>query len=98
MSFISLLIVCNLSIWAQKKIITGRVLDTETGLSFPFTSFSFNDYRNCCVSNPECIYVMFIAADRFEDSLSFIYLGYDSFGVCIKSLFPHVSVERHRFQ
>ena len=44
MSFISLLIVCNLSIWAQKKIITGRVLDAETGLSLPFASISFNDY------------------------------------------------------
>jgi len=92
MSFISLLIVCNLSIWAQKKIITGRVLDTETGLSLPFASISFNDYRNGSVSNSEGIYVMDIAADRLEDSLYFSYMGYETLGVSVKSLLMEGSV------
>ena len=92
MSFISLLIVCNLSIWAQKKIITGRVLDTETGLSLPFASVSFNDYRNGSVSNSEGMYVMDIAADRLEDSLYFSYMGYETLGVSVKSLLMEGSV------
>ena len=41
-SFIGLLIVCNLSMWAQKKIISGSILDVETGLALPFASICDN--------------------------------------------------------
>jgi len=86
MLFIVLLIVCNLSVWAQKKILTGRVLDLETGIALPFASISFNDYSNGSVSNSEGVYVMDIAADRLGDSLYFSYMGYETLGVSVKSL------------
>ena len=92
MSLIGLLIVCNLSIWAQKKIITGRVIDVETGIALPFASISFNDYSNGSVSNSEGVYVMDIAADRLEDSLYFSYMGYKTLSVSVKSLFLEGSV------
>jgi len=92
MLFIVLLIVCNLSVWAQKKILTGRVLDLETGIALPFASISFNDYSNGSVSNSEGVYVMDIAADRLGDSLYFSYMGYETLGVSVKSLLMEGSV------
>jgi len=92
MLFIVLLIVCNLSVWAQKKILTGRVLDVETGIALPFASISFNDYSNGSVSNSEGVYVMDIAADRLGDSLYFSYMGYETLGVSVKSLLMEGSV------
>ena len=91
-SFIGLLIVCNLSMWAQKKIISGSVLDVETGLALPFASISFNDYSNGSVSNSEGVYIMDIAADRLRDSLYFSYMGYETLRVSVKSLLIEGSV------
>ena len=91
-SIIGFLIVCNLSIWAQKKIISGRVLDAETDLALPFASISFNDYSNGSVSNSEGVYVIDIAADRLGDSLYFSYMGYETLGISVKSLLMEGSV------
>jgi len=91
-SFIGLLIVCNLSMWAQKKIISGSVLDVETGLALPFASISFNDYSNGSVSNSEGVYIMDITADRLRDSLYFSYMGYETLRVSVKSLLMEGSV------
>ena len=73
-SFIALLITCNLSIWAQNKSINGRVVDAETGVVLPFASISFNDYSNGSVSNSEGVYVIDIPTDRMSDSLYFLSL------------------------
>ena len=97
-SFIGLLIVCNLSVWAQKKSITGKVMDAETSLVLPFASISFNDFSNGSVSNSEGIYVMDISADRLGDSLYFSYMGYETLHVSVKSLLMEGNVSMRSAQ
>ena len=97
-SFISLLITCNLSIWAQNKSINGRVLDAETGVVLPFASISFNDYTNGSVSNSEGVYVIDIPPDRISDSLYFSYMGYETLRISVKSLMTEGSVSMHSAQ
>jgi hypothetical protein len=97
-SFIALLITCNLSIWAQNKSINGRVVDAETGVVLPFASISFNDYSNGSVSNSEGVYVIDIPTDRMSDSLYFSYMGYETLRVSVKSLMTEGSVSMHSAQ
>ena len=93
--FTGLFIVCNLSVWAQKKTISGRVLDAKTGLVLPFASVSFNDFSFGSVSNSEGEYVMVIPSYRLEDSLYFSYMGYETLRVSVKSLLLEGSVSMH---
>ncbi len=91
-------IFCNLSVWAQKETISGKVIDAETGFLLPFASISFNDFSNGSVSNAEGIYIMDIPVDRLKDSLYFSYMGYKTLCVNIKSLMRDGNVLLHSAQ
>ena len=89
---------CNHLVRAQKKTISGKVLDAEIGFVLPFASISFNDFSNGSVSNAEGIYVMDIPVNRLKDSLCFSYMGYKTLCVSIKSLSIDGNVSLHSVQ
>jgi len=94
------MLLCFPSLWAQKKSISGLVLDSQTQEPLPFTNIGIVGKNQGSVSNSEGIYTLNLESLDARDSIFFSFVGYaqKTFSVAQLMANPNVNLDENVVQ